>query len=101
MPRLVIALFFSFFFSVQMLPVEQVAAFLYASRITEEIPHGQDEPHAKESESASKFLFHQGLYRNPLEGCLSYMTNYLRIQDERINTRCADDVSTPPPDIIC
>lgn len=101
MLRLVIAMFFTMLFSVQMLPVEGVAAFIYGSRITEEIPHGQDEPQAKEQETGSKFLCYQGLDRTSLEGCLSSMMDYLRILDEKINTRSADDVSTPPPNKRC
>lgn len=101
MLRLATALFFTLLFSVQMLPVEEVAAFIYGSRITEEIPHGQDEPQTKEQETGSKFLYYQGLDRTLLAGCMSSMMDYLRIHDEKINTRSADDVSTPPPNMSC
>ena len=92
---------FSLLFSVQILPVEEVAAFIYGTSIIEELPHGQDGPQSKESESGSKFLYHPGLDRLSIVEDLSSLMGYLRIYDEEISSRCADDVSTPPPNVSC
>ena len=92
-----ISFFLFLVLSVQVLPLQQIAAWLSSGQVTEEIAHDVNPVKSKsvnDDEYSSFTLIHQGNFHFQSANFLANL-NYCR--DEAVYIRYADDILSPPP----
>jgi hypothetical protein len=93
-----ISIFLSLVLSFQVLPMQQIAAWLFSNPVTEELAHGMATGKEKSGsdESQSFNNFHE-YHENIIADEFGNLRNHLR--DEAVFLRHADDILSPPPNI--
>ncbi len=91
-----ISFFLFLVLSIQVLPLQQIAAWLFSSQLTEEIAHSISPVKAKSvvDDVHPPFAIH-GYPSDAQSLLISALGNHP--QDEAIHARHADDILTPPP----
>jgi hypothetical protein len=91
-----ISFFLTLVLGIQVLPLQQIAAWLSSGQVTEEISHDVNPVKSKsvnDDEYSSFTLIHQG----DLHFQFANRTNLNYCRDEAVYIRYADDILSPPP----
>jgi hypothetical protein len=93
-----ISIFLLLVLSFQLLPIQQIAAWLFSNPVTEELAHGLGTGKGKSGldESQTFNIIHE-FHANIIVDEFGNLSNHLR--DEAIFLRHADDILSPPPNI--
>jgi hypothetical protein len=93
-----ISIFLFLVLSFQVLPMQQIAAWLFSNPVTEELAHSMETGKGKtgSDESQSFNMFHE-YHENINTAESGSLRNHLR--DEALYLRHADDILSPPPNI--
>ena len=92
-----ISFFLSLVLSIQVLPLQQIAAWLSSGQVTEEIAHTVN-PAKSKSASDEEHSFFTFIHQGDLSfQSANFPVNFNYCRDEAVYLRYADDILSPPP----
>jgi len=92
-----ISFFLSLVLSIQVLPLQQIAAWLSSGQVTEEISHTVN-PAKSKSANDEEHSFFTFIHQDDLPfQSANFAVNFNYCRDEAVHLRYADDILSPPP----
>jgi hypothetical protein len=81
---------------IQVLPLQQIAAWLFKNQVTEELAHNINPVKVKSGTDDAHPPFSSNEFNTRILRAIN-MSSYGLLHDEELFTRHADDIPTPPP----